>query len=76
LILQEEIKRETDPLWSIKLKQQNLDVCKEFDEEIILEASVVVLVILQQYTMSLFVQHKGFSHVESIPLFFLVTMNC
>jgi hypothetical protein len=40
-------------LWSIELKQKDLDVCKEFDEEIILETSVVVLVKLQQYTMSL-----------------------
>jgi hypothetical protein len=48
----------------------------EFDEEIILEASVLVLVIFQQYTMSLFVQHKGFTHVENISLFFLVTMIC
>ncbi len=38
LILREEIKSETNPLWSIEIRQQNLVVCKDFDEEVILEA--------------------------------------
>jgi hypothetical protein len=43
----EEIKSETDPLWSIEIRQHNLDVYKGFDEEIILEVDLSVLVKLQ-----------------------------
>jgi hypothetical protein len=32
-----EIKSEIDPLWSIEIRRQNVDVYKGFDEEIILE---------------------------------------
>jgi hypothetical protein len=42
LTLKEEIKNETDPLWSIEIRQQNLSVCKDFDEEVILEANIFV----------------------------------
>jgi hypothetical protein len=38
----EEIKSEVDPLWSIKIRQWNLGVCKDFDEEVILEANLSV----------------------------------
>jgi hypothetical protein len=34
----EEIKSEIDPLWSIEIRRQNVDVYKSVDEEIILEA--------------------------------------
>jgi hypothetical protein len=30
-----EIKSETNLLWSIEIKRQNVDVCKGFDEEVI-----------------------------------------
>jgi hypothetical protein len=43
----EEIKSEIDPLWSIEIRQQNLDVYKGFDEEVILEVDLSVLVKLQ-----------------------------
>jgi hypothetical protein len=39
-----EIKRKTNPLWSIEIKQWNLNVYKDFDEEVILEANLSVLV--------------------------------
>jgi hypothetical protein len=47
----EEIERKTDPLWSIEIKQWNLSVYKDFDEEVIFEANLFVLVKLQQYTL-------------------------
>ncbi len=50
MIPREEIKSETDPLWSIKIIQQNLSVCKDFDEEIIFEANLSVSVKVLQYT--------------------------
>jgi hypothetical protein len=50
LIPREEVKNETDPLWSIKIKQQNLGICKDFNEEVILEANLFVSIKLQQYT--------------------------
>jgi hypothetical protein len=40
-----------------RIKTINLDACKEFDEEIILEASIVISVRLQQYTMIIYVEH-------------------
>jgi predicted lipid carrier protein YhbT len=51
LIPREEIKSEIDPLWSIEIRQQNLGVCKDFDEEVIFEANLFVLVKLLQYTL-------------------------
>jgi hypothetical protein len=42
LIPREEIESEVDPLWSIEIKQWNLGVCKDFDEEVILEANLFV----------------------------------
>jgi hypothetical protein len=45
-----EIKRAIDPLWSIELRWQNVDVCKGFDEEVILEADLSIFVKPQQYT--------------------------
>jgi hypothetical protein len=33
----EEIKSETDLLWSIEIRRQNVDVCKGFYEEVIFE---------------------------------------
>jgi hypothetical protein len=47
----EEIKSEIDPLWSIEIRQQNLGVYKDFDEEILFEANLFVPVKLQQYTL-------------------------
>jgi hypothetical protein len=44
LTSREEIKRGTDPLWSIEIKQQNVDVCKCFDEEVILEVDLSISV--------------------------------
>jgi hypothetical protein len=35
-----EIKSEIDPLWSIEIRQYNVNVYKGFDEEIILEADL------------------------------------
>jgi hypothetical protein len=37
LTVRKEIKSETDPLWSIEIRQQNEDVCKGFDEEVIFD---------------------------------------
>jgi len=39
-----EIKNEIDPLSSIEIRQENLDVFKGFDEEVILEANIYVLI--------------------------------
>jgi hypothetical protein len=47
LIPKEEIEKEIDPLWSIKIRQQNLGICKDFDEKIILEANLSISVRLQ-----------------------------
>ncbi len=49
LILKEKIKSEIDPLWSIEIKWQNVNVCKDFDEEVMLEANMSIYVKLQQY---------------------------
>jgi len=38
----EEIESEVDPLWSIEIRQWNLGVCKDFDEEVILEANLSI----------------------------------
>jgi hypothetical protein len=35
-----EILSEIDPLWSIEIRQHNLSVCKDFDEEVIFEANL------------------------------------
>ncbi len=45
-----EIKSETDPLWCIEIKWQNVDVCKGFDEEVMFEANLSIYVKPQQYT--------------------------
>ncbi len=42
-----EMKSETDPLKSIEIKRQNVNVCKCFDEEVILETNLSILVKLQ-----------------------------
>jgi hypothetical protein len=39
-----EIKNETDPLWSIEIRRQNVDVCKGFDEEVIFEIDLSISV--------------------------------
>jgi hypothetical protein len=57
LISQEQIKRETDPLWSIEIKYNNFNICKDFDEELILVTSISVLVRFQQYIFNLYVPH-------------------
>jgi hypothetical protein len=38
----EEIESEVDPLWSTEIRQWNLGVCKDFDEEVIFEANLSV----------------------------------
>jgi hypothetical protein len=40
----EEIKSETDPLWFIEIRRQNLEVCKGFDGKVILEADLSIFV--------------------------------
>jgi hypothetical protein len=37
-----EISSETDPLWSIEIRQHNLGICKDFDEEVIIEANLSI----------------------------------
>lgn len=68
----EEIKSEIDPLWSIEIKWQNVNVCKDFDKEAILEADLSISVKPQQYapifvwsTFGIYTMHKVFS-----PFFF------
>jgi hypothetical protein len=52
LTLKKEINSETNPLWSIEIKWQNVDVCKGFDEEVMLEANLSIYVKPQQYTLT------------------------
>jgi hypothetical protein len=47
LTLRKENKSDIDPLWSIEIKQQNLGVYKDFDEEVILEANLSISIIFQ-----------------------------
>jgi hypothetical protein len=49
LTFREEIKNETDPLWSIEIRWQNVDVYKGFDEKVIFEAKKSIYVKPQQY---------------------------
>ncbi len=71
MIPKEEIKSETDPLWSIEISQQNLDVCKDFDEEIILEANLSVLVETSAIHISLYMLSIGVYTMKKVfPLSF------
>jgi hypothetical protein len=45
----EEIKSETDPLWSIEIRQQNVNVYKGCDEKVILESDLSIFIKPQQY---------------------------
>ncbi len=45
--LGEEIKSETKPLWSIEIRQRNVNVCKCFDDETMLEINLSIFVKLQ-----------------------------
>jgi hypothetical protein len=49
LIPRKEIKSEIDPLWSIEIKRQNVDVCKVFEEEVIFEANMSISIKPLQY---------------------------
>jgi hypothetical protein len=49
LTLREEIKSEIDPLWSIEIRQQNVNVYKGFYEKVIFEADLSISVKPQQY---------------------------
>jgi hypothetical protein len=49
LSLREEIKSESNPLWSIEIRRYNVDVCKGFYEEVIFEADLSIFVKPQQY---------------------------
>jgi hypothetical protein len=44
LTSRKEIKSENDPLWSIEIKRQNVDVCKGFYEEVIFDANLSISV--------------------------------
>jgi hypothetical protein len=55
-----EIKSETDFLWSIEIRQQNLGVYKDFDEEVIFETDLSVSVKLLQYTLVFVCSVLGF----------------
>jgi len=71
----EEIERQTNPLWSIEIKQWNLSVYKDFDEEVILEANLSVLVKLQQYTLVFVCLALGVYTMNKIsPLSFAVIL--
>ncbi len=50
LTLKEEINSEIDPLWSIEIRRHNVNVCKGFDGEVILEANLSISVKPLQYT--------------------------
>jgi hypothetical protein len=80
LTLREEIKNETDPLWSIEITWHNVDVYKGCDEEVILEAYLSISVKLQQYaplsvcsTIWIYTMEKIFplSFGDKIPTMFL-----
>jgi hypothetical protein len=53
----EEIKNETDPLWSIEIKQWNLGVYKDFDEKIMFEENLFVKI----KTSTIYAKHWGFT---------------
>jgi len=49
LIPRKEINNETDPLWSIEIRRQSVNVCKGLDEKIIFEIDPSISVKPQQY---------------------------
>jgi hypothetical protein len=70
----EEIKRETNPLWSIEIRWQNVDVSKGFYEEVIFETNLFISVKPRQYAQisvcsAIGIHTKG----KIFPLVFLVT---
>jgi hypothetical protein len=69
----EEIKNETDPLWSIEIRRQNVEVCKDFDEKVILEADLSIFVKTFAIHTNLYMLKVRIYTMEKIfPLSFMV----
>jgi hypothetical protein len=62
----EEINNETNPLWSIEIKRQNIYVYKGYDEEVILEANLSIFVKPQQYAQIFVCSTIGIYTMEKV----------
>jgi hypothetical protein len=72
LILKKEIKREIDPLWSIKLKQYKKNVYKDFDLKVIFQVDLFFQT-SATYINACMPNNGDLHNEESISPLFLVT---